>query len=330
MNNQAESQRDKTIEVAKGVLRIEADSILALMDRVDEGFLTAIDIISRSRGKVVVTGMGKSGLIGKKIASTLASTGTPAFFMHPAEAGHGDLGMITPEDVIIAISNSGETDEVLMLLPFFKRYNLAIIAMTGKVSSSLSKAASVTIDTSVKEEACPLGIVPTSSTTAAVAMGDAIAVALLVRRGFDKEAFAFFHPSGSLGKRLITRVKDIMHGGDALPYVRPDMPMMQTVLEISSKRLGVAVVVDDDKRLVGIVTDGDLRRGLTKWGREFYDMDTAAIMTKSPRVIYDDELAAKALSVMQTHSITSLVVPDENGKVKGLIHIHDMLKSGIV
>ncbi|KJU85820.1 KpsF/GutQ family protein, partial [Candidatus Magnetobacterium bavaricum] len=188
--------KDRTIEVARGVLRIEADSILALIDRLDAGFLGAIDILYNSKGKVVITGMGKSGLIGKKIASTLASTGTPAFFMHPAEAGHGDLGMITPQDVIVAISNSGETDEVLMLLPFFKRYNLDIIAMTGNVSSSLSRAASVTIDISVKEEACPLGIVPTSSTTATVAMGDAIAVALLVRRGFDKEDFAFFHPGG--------------------------------------------------------------------------------------------------------------------------------------
>ncbi|MBF0538667.1 MAG: KpsF/GutQ family sugar-phosphate isomerase [Nitrospirae bacterium] len=321
---------DRTIEVARGVLRIEADAILALMERVDASFLGAIDIIYHSKGKVVITGMGKSGLIGKKIASTLASTGTPAFFMHPAEAGHGDLGMITPQDVIVAISNSGETGEVLMLLPFFKRYNLDIIAMTGNISSSLSRAASVTIDISVKEEACPLGIVPTSSTTAAAAMGDAIAVALLVRRGFDKEAFACFHPGGSLGKRLITRVRDLMHSGDALPLVTLTTPMMQAVLEISSKRLGVAIVVDADKRLVGIVTDGDLRRGLEKWGRGLYDMDTAAIMTRSPLVVYEDELAAKALSVMETRCITSLVVPDENGIVKGLIHIHDMLKSGIV
>ncbi|MBV6342597.1 KpsF/GutQ family sugar-phosphate isomerase [Candidatus Magnetobacterium casense] len=325
-----DSTQDRTIDVAKGVLRIEADSILALVDRVDGSFLTAIDILYRSTGKVVITGMGKSGLIGKKIASTLASTGTPAFFMHPAEAGHGDLGMITPQDVIVAISNSGETDEVLMLLPFFKRYDLDIIAMTGNIVSSLSRAASVTIDISVKEEACPLGIVPTSSTTAAVAMGDAIAVALLVRRGFDKEAFAFFHPGGSLGKRLIMRVKDLMHSGEALPLVTLTMPMMQTVIEISSKRLGIAVVVDDDKRLVGIVTDGDLRRGLERWGKELYDMDTAAIMTPSPRVIYEDELAAKALAVMETNCITSLVVPDQNGLVKGVIHIHDMLKSGIV
>ncbi|WP_040335727.1 KpsF/GutQ family sugar-phosphate isomerase [Candidatus Magnetobacterium casense] len=325
-----DSTQDRTIEIARGVLRIEAESILALLDRVDGSFLAAIDILYHSTGKVVITGMGKSGLIGKKIASTLASTGTPAFFIHPAEAGHGDLGMITPQDVIVAISNSGETDEVLMLLPFFKRYSLEIIAMTGNVSSSLSRAASVTIDISVKEEACPLGIVPTSSTTAAVAMGDAIAVALLVRRGFDKEAFAFFHPGGSLGKRLITRVNDLMHSGDALPLVTLTTPMMQTVIEISSKRLGVAVVLDADKRLAGIVTDGDLRRGLQRWGKGFYDMDTAAIMTPSPRVIFEDELAAKALAVMEAQSITSLVVPDQNGLVKGIIHIHDMLRSGIV
>ncbi|MBF0565356.1 MAG: KpsF/GutQ family sugar-phosphate isomerase [Nitrospirae bacterium] len=323
------------IETAKSVLKTEAEAILALSDRINGGFLAALDLITESRGKCVVTGMGKSGIIGKKIAATLASTGTPAFFMHPAEASHGDLGMITYGDVIIAISNSGETEELLRLIPFFKRFDVGIISMTGNSGSTLARAASVAIDISVKEEACPLGIVPTSSTTAAIAMGDAIAVALLIKRGFKREDFAFFHPGGSLGKRLFIKVKDLMYTGDALPYVEPSTSLVDTIVEMSSRRLGLAVVVDKACNLLGIITDGDLRRAMGRWGKNSYDMSARDIMTEHPRTISEEELAAKALSVMQTHSITSLVVAEgghteHNLRVTGVIHLHDILKNGII
>jgi arabinose-5-phosphate isomerase len=318
------------IETGKSVLKTEAEAILALMDRINGDFLAAIDLIARSNGKVVVTGMGKSGIIGKKIAATLASTGTPAFFMHPAEASHGDLGMITQGDVIIAISNSGETEELLRLIPFFKRFGVSIISMTGNRQSTLAKTADISIDISVKEEACPLGIVPTSSTTAAIAMGDSLAVALLINQGFKKEDFAFFHPGGSLGKKLFIKVEDLMYTGDSLPLVRPDTALVDTIIEMSSKRLGLAVVVEEDGKLLGVITDGDLRRGMQLWGKNAYDMSTCDIMTKHPRTIQADELAARALSVMQTQSITSLVVPDTDHRVVGVIHIHDILKNGIM
>ena len=274
--------------------------------------------------------MGKSGLVGKKIAATLASTGTPAFFLHPAEAIHGDIGMVTAEDVIIAISNSGETEELVGLIPFLKRFNVSLISMTGNSNSTISKAADVTLDVSVKEEACPLGIVPTASTTAALAMGDALAVALLIKRGYNEEDFAFFHPGGSLGKKLFIKVKDLMHTGDALPLVSPDKSMTKAVMEISSKRLGVAIVVDSDKRIIGVITDGDLRRGIEKWGKAVFDMKAGEVMTKNPKTISEDELAAKALSIMESKSITSLAVPDSDGKAKGIIHLHDILRKGIV
>jgi len=318
------------LDIAKRVITIEAEAVLALTEKLNSDFEKAIEIISKSRGRVVVTGMGKSGLIGKKMAATLASTGTPAFFLHPAEASHGDLGMVTSDDVIIAISNSGETDELLQLLPFLKRFNLSIISMTGSLDSTLSKAADVTIDVSVKEEACPIGIVPTASTAAAMAMGDAIAIALLTKRGFKAEDFAFFHPSGSLGKKLLITVKDLMHTGDALPLVSPNAEMSKAVVEISSKRLGVAVVVDSEKAILGIITDGDLRRGIEKWGKALFDMRVEQVMTGNPKTIKENELAAKALSVMEKLSITALVVPDDVEKAKGIIHLHDILKQGIV
>ncbi|MBF0516992.1 MAG: KpsF/GutQ family sugar-phosphate isomerase, partial [Nitrospirae bacterium] len=287
-------------------------------------------IIYESRGKTVVTGMGKSGLIGKKIAATLASTGTPAFFVHPAEAGHGDLGMITRDDVIIAISNSGETDEIIQLLPFFKRFGVNLISLVGNINSTLARAATVAIDISVAREACPLGIVPTSSTTAAAAMGDAIAVVLIKKRGFKQDDFACLHPDGSLGRRLLIKVKDVMITGEALPYVSSQTKLMDAVIEISTKRLGLALVKDSEKRLLGIVTDGDLRRGLQTWGKDLYSKEVSTIMTINPRTISEDELAAAALAIMEKHSITSLVVPDVNDTVKGIIHIHDILKKGIV
>ncbi|HTZ18502.1 MAG TPA: KpsF/GutQ family sugar-phosphate isomerase [Dissulfurispiraceae bacterium] len=318
------------LSIARRVLETEADAVRDLIGKLNGSFIKAVDVVFDSRGRVVVTGMGKSGLIGKKIAATLASTGTPAFFLHPAEASHGDLGMVTSRDVIIAISNSGETDEITDLIPFIKRFGVAVISMTGNPDSTLAKASDVSLDISVKEEACPLGITPTASTTAALAMGDAIAVALLVRRGFKKEDFASFHPSGSLGKKLFVRVRDLMHKGDALPLIGGSTPVMDAVMEISSKRLGITIVIDTEGKLLGVVTDGDVRRGIQKWGKDFFDMKAEEVMTKSPKSISSEELAAKALSVMQAYSITSLVVPDQEGRIVGIIHLHDILKEGIV
>lgn len=318
------------IDIAKKVLKTEAEAILGLIDKLDDRFDEAVGIIFKSRGKVVVTGMGKSGIIAKKIASTLASTGTPAFFMHPGEASHGDLGMVSSEDVVIAISNSGETDELVSLIPFLKRFNVNLISMTGNADSSLAKAADVSLDVSVREEACPLGVVPTASTTASLAMGDAVAVALLIKRGFNEQDFASFHPSGSLGKKLFIKVKDLMHTGEALPFIDPSASMTDAVVEISSKRLGIAIVVDGDKKILGIVTDGDIRRGVEQWGKGFFDMTASDVMTKTPKMIAADELAAKALSVMEKHSITVLVVPGPDGRAEGIVHLHDILKQGIV
>ena len=318
-----------SLEVARKVLKIEANAVEGLIERLNGSFQDAIDLIFASTGKVVVTGMGKSGLIGKKIAATLASTGTPAFFMHPAEASHGDLGMVSSEDVVIAISNSGETDEILGLIPFLKRFNVRLISMTGEENSTLSKSADVCLDVTVKEEACPLGIVPTASTTAALAMGDAIAVALLIKRGFRQEDFACFHPSGSLGKKLFIKVSDLMHTGEALPLIAPHESMTGAVMEISSKRLGLAIVADNEKRIIGIITDGDVRRGIEKWGKALFDMKADEVMSKNPKTIPAEELAAKSLSVMEQYSITVLVVPDERGRAEGVIHLHDILKKGI-
>ncbi len=318
------------IEQAKKVLKIEAEAINALIDRVDDNLLRALDIIYSCKGRVVVTGMGKSGLIGKKITATLASTGTPALFLHPAEGGHGDIGMVTKGDVVIAISRSGETEEIIKILPSLKRLDIKLIALTGSPHSTLAKASDVVLDVSVKEEACPLGLVPTASTTASLAMGDALAVSLLLRRGFKEEDFAFFHPGGSLGKRLFIKVNDLMHTGDKIPLITPDVPMTKAIMEISSKRLGVTIVADEEKKILGIITDGDLRRGIEKWGREFFDMKAGDVMTKNPKSIREDELATKALAVMENYSITSLIVPDDGGKAKGIIHLHDILKQGIV
>jgi len=318
------------IKEAKRVLSIEADALRAISERIDSSFEEAVKMIYNSKGRVVVTGMGKSGLVGKKIAATLASTGTPAFFLHPAEASHGDLGMVTKQDIIIAISNSGETEELLRLLPFIKRWGIGIISLSGNPDSTLSRFADVNIDISVSEEACPLGIVPTASTTAAIAMGDALAVALLIKRGFKHEDFASFHPGGSLGKKLLIKVKDLMHTGDSVPLVETSTPMIKAVVEMSSKRLGLTAVVDRDGVLRGILTDGDLRRGIERLGQKLFEMNVEDVMTKNPKTIDKEELAAKALAVMESHSITALIVPDGEGRVEGVIHLHDILKEGIV
>jgi len=320
---------ESILDIAKKVLRKEAEAVFALIEKLDSNFEKAVEIIYQSKGRVIVAGMGKSGLVGKKIAATLASTGTPAFFLHPAEAIHGDLGMVTDRDVIIAISNSGETEELIGLIPFLKRFNVKLISMTGNLNSTLAKASDVKLDISVKEEACPMGIVPTASTTATLALGDAVAVALLIKRGLDERDFAFFHPGGKIGKKLLIKVKDLMHIGDSLPKVSIDTPVSKALIEMSSKRLGHAIVLDNNNRMVGLITDGDVRRGLEKWGGMLFELTAGKVMTKNPRTIAEEELAAKALSIMENYSITALVVPDNEGRPLGIIHLHDILREGI-
>jgi arabinose-5-phosphate isomerase len=318
------------IEEAKKVIRIEADALVRLAESIDNEFARAVDLILTSKGRVVVTGMGKSGLIGQKIASTMASTGTPAFFLHPAEAIHGDLGMIMKGDVVIAISYSGETDEVIRILPIVERIGATLVAMTGKPTSTLARCGDVFLNIAVTEEACPLGLAPTASTTATLAMGDALAVALLLERGFKAEDFALFHPGGSLGKKLLLTVGDMMHAGDAMPLVGMAVPMRQALFEITSKKLGCTGVTDDEGDLIGVVTDGDLRRALEK-GIDFLDRPAGELMTRQPKRIYAKDLAAKALQRMEEFSITSLFVFEDEQATRpvGIVHLHDLLKSGI-
>ncbi len=320
--------KNDLITIAKDVLTAEADAITELIHRLDNNFADAVERIFESTGRTVVTGMGKSGLIGKKIAATFSSTGTPTIFLHPAEAGHGDLGMVTANDIIVAISNSGETEEILRLVPFMKRFDVTLISMT-KPGSSLAHSSDIVLDVSVKGEACPIDVVPTSSTTAALALGDALAVALLSRRGFKEDDFALFHPNGSLGKKLLVKVEDLMHKGDQIPLVDINAPMTDTTIEMSSKRLGMTIVIDKNGVMEGIITDGDLRRGLQKWGGTLFEMKARDVLIRNPKSISKDTLAAKALSLMEDHSITSLVVPDENNKPLGVIHLHDILRNGI-
>ncbi len=315
---------------ARRVFKIESDAVARLAARIDENFERAVTLIHGCKGRVIVSGMGKSGLVGKKIAATLASTGTPAFFMHPAEASHGDLGMVTGDDIVLALSNSGETEELVALLPHLKRFNVTLISLAGNPKSTLARSSDVCLDVSVAEEACPMGIVPTASTTATLAMGDALAVALILMRGLSEEDFAAFHPKGSLGKKLLVTVGDLMHTGDSLPRVFSDTPMTQTVMEISSKRLGITAVVDNGGKLVGVVTDGDLRRSIEKHGNVLFEKRAEDVMTRNPKTVSSGELAAKALAIMEKHSITALPVPDAEGRPAGIIHLHDILREGIV
>ncbi len=317
----------KAISIARRVLSVEEESIRVLRERLGEEFARAVDLLFACKGRVVFTGMGKSGHVCRKIAATFASTGTPALFLHPAEGGHGDLGMLTRGDILIAVSNSGETDEMIRLLPAVKRLGVPIICFTGKMNSTLAKRADVILDISVKEEACPLGLAPTASTVVTMALGDALAVTLLEMRGFSEEDFAFFHPGGALGKRLLT-VSDIMHLGDEIPKVSPDTPMKVALFEITSKKFGFTTVVEEDGRLLGVITDGDLRRLLEKESDPLSLM-AGDIMTQDPKTITPDALAAKALQIMEEHAITSLVVVDDAGRVAGVLHMHDILKSGI-
>jgi arabinose-5-phosphate isomerase len=320
-------------EQAKRVLKIEADAITALISRIDERFEQAVDIVLGCKGRVVVTGMGKSGLIGKKIAATLTSTGTPAQFLHPAEGIHGDLGMVTRGDMVIAISNSGETEEIARMLPSFKRLGIKIIALAGSMDSTLAKNSDVVLDVSVREEACPLGLAPTASTTATLAMGDALAVALLDKRGFKKEDFACFHPGGTLGKRLLLRVADLMHTGSAIPVVSEETMIKDAIYEISSKKMGVTSVLNADGTLVGVISDGDLRRWMEKTGKTGENLLTKKakeVMTRNPRIINRDALAAEAVAIMEKNSITCLMITNNEMKPEGVIHLHDLLKAGVV
>ena len=315
--------------VAARVLRIEGDAVAALVERLDGRFARAVHLLHACRGRVVLTGMGKSGYIAQKIAATFSSTGTPALFLHPAEGVHGDLGMIVRGDVVVAISNSGETQELVSILPHIRRFGVPLVSLVGNLQSTLARESDVALDVSVKEEACPLNPAPTASTTAALAMGDALAVALLEQRGFQEEDFALLHPAGSLGRRLLLRVRDLMHTGDALPLVREEATMREAILEISGKRLGMTAVVDAAGLLCGIVTDGDLRRALQKFP-DLLARRVADCMTRHPKTIPRDELAARAVQVMEQYSITSLIVVGEAGRPEGVLHLHDLLKAGVV
>ena len=318
------------MSIAKGkqVVRIEAEAVRALEDRIDEKFQKAVEILLTCKGRVIVTGMGKSGIIAKKIASTLNSTGTAAFFLHPAEGVHGDLGAVLKEDVVICISKSGNTDEILSLLPLFKRQGVPVIAMTGNPNSNLSRQCDILIDVSVKEEACPYDIVPTSSTTAALVMGDALALALFQERGLSIEDFARYHPAGDIGRRLLLRVDDVMHTGKEIPKVKGETLLPDAILEITTKRLGCTCVMSSNGRLLGIITDGDLRRLIEK-RHDIWDLKAGDVMTRDPKCIQAGVLAAKALLVMEEHSITQLIVLDEQENPVGIVHLHDILKAGL-
>ena len=318
---------EKVLESARRVLRIEEASLEALRSRLGAEFGIAVELIKACNGRVVFAGMGKSGLVCRKIAATFASTGTPSLFLHPAEGGHGDLGMLARGDVLVAVSNSGETQELIRLLPAVKRLGIPIISMTGGASSTLAARADVVLDISVTEEACPLNLAPTASTTVTMALGDALAVALLEARGFTEDDFAFFHPIGALGRRLLT-VSEIMHVGDEIPRVNLETIMREALFEITSKQLGFTTVQDGDDRLLGIITDGDLRRSLETLPDPL-SLTAGQVMTHSPKVINADALAAKALQLMESNKIMSLVIVDGEDRVAGVIHMHDMLKAGI-
>jgi len=316
-------------ETARKVLEIESRAILDLLPRIDAGFDRAVDLVLACAGRVVVTGMGKSGLIGQKISATLASTGTPSLFLHPAEAIHGDLGRIVKGDAVLAISHSGDTEEILALVPQVKRLGAPLLAMTGQPRSPLAAAADVHLDVSIREEACPLGLAPTASTTAALAMGDALAMALVERRGFTVDDFAVLHPGGRLGKKLL-RVEDLMRTGDAVPRVGLATPMKDALFEMTGKRLGLTTVVDGDGRVAGLISDGDVRRQLERHGNALLDRTAGECMTRDPVVIGRRELATAALDVMEARKITSLLIVDGRGAVEGVLHLHDLWKTEMI
>ena len=315
--------------LGKAVIETERDALDELIGRIDEKFVSACKTILECKGRVVVIGMGKSGHIGHKIAATLASTGTPAFFVHPGEASHGDLGMITTNDVVMVLSNSGETDEVVALLPVIKRLNTPMIALTGNENSTLAKAATVNIDVSVKKEACPLGLAPTASTTTTLAMGDAIAIALLEARGFSESDFALSHPGGTLGRRLLLHVSDIMHTDNEIPKVSEQALLKDALVEMTQKGLGVTTIVDNNDKVLGIFTDGDVRRALDS-NVDIKNCMIKDVMTRHGKSIKADALAASALSLMETHRINALVVVDDDEKIIGILNMHDLLRARVV
>jgi arabinose-5-phosphate isomerase len=328
--------RARLLALASRVLRLEAEAVMALIERLDERFVRAVTVMHGCAGRVVVTGMGKSGIVGRKVAATLASTGTPAYFLHPAEGVHGDIGMLARGDVVLALSNSGETDEVLAVLPAIKRLGIPLVLLTGTPASSLARQADVVVDVGVREEACPMNLAPTSSTTAALAMGDALAMALLDLRGLRPEDYAALHPRGALGWKSLFRVSDLMHTGESLPVVSEDATMKEAIEEMTAKRLGMTTVVNGDGRLVGVITDGDLRRQQLALG-SLLDRRAGDCMTLGPERIGADELAAKALDLMETHTIdgqprpiTSLVITGDGDRPIGVIHLHDILRAKIV
>ena len=316
------------LETASEVLITEANSIIKLVERLDASFEQAIDFLYNCKGRVIITGMGKSGIIGKKIAATFSSTGTPSFFLHPAESTHGDSGILTKDDIVLAISNSGETTELLQLLPLIKRFGLKIIAMTGKPSSTLAQKSDVTLDISVEKEACPYNLAPTASTTVTLALGDALAVCLLKRRNFTPEDFLMFHPSGALGKGVFWKVEDLMISGDKLPFVSPNTLFKSAISMISEKGLGLALVIGDSGRLEGILTDGDVRRTVHKYDN-VSGLKVQDVMTKNPKTVTKDDLAAKALQIMEKYSITSVAILREDGSPEAILHIHHLLKAGV-
>jgi arabinose-5-phosphate isomerase len=318
-----------SLDTARKVLEIEAEAIRELIPRLGEAFDRAVETLLACGGRVVVTGMGKSGLIGQKISATLASTGTSSFFLHPAEAIHGDLGRIVKGDVLLAVSNSGDTEEILTLVPWVKRLGSPLVALTGNPRSPLAQAADVHLDVSIRAEACPLGLAPTASTTATLAMGDALSMALLERRGFTVEDFAVLHPGGRLGKKLL-RVEDLMHTGDEVPRVGPATRMKDVLFEMTRKRLGLTTVTEEDGTLLGMISDGDLRRQMERHGYSLLDRTAEECMTRSPTLIGRRELATRALDLLESRKITSLLVTDAQGRIEGVLHLHDLWKTEMI
>ncbi|MCX7984086.1 MAG: KpsF/GutQ family sugar-phosphate isomerase [Bacteroidetes bacterium] len=319
---------DPILEKGKEVIRIEAEAIAAIEERLDENFVKAVEKIIESRGRVILTGMGKSGIIARKVAATMNSTGTPALFLHPSDALHGDLGVVTENDVVICLSKSGDTEEIIELVPRLKQIGVYVIAMTGTTESKLARMADIVLDVGVREEACPLDLAPTSSTTAALVMGDALAIALLHKRNFTKEDFAFLHPAGSLGKQLLLKVASLMKQGESVPIVHTRVPLTTAIVEMTSKRLGATCVVNDVGVLEGIITDGDLRRLLQRTSN-IATLTAEEVMTRNPKTISSDVLAAHALALMETYKISQLIVIDSDNRPVGMVHIHDLVEAGL-
>lgn len=318
--------KDEIILIGKRVLSIEADAVSTLASRLDESFSKAVDLLYNSKSRVIVTGMGKSGLVGRKIAATLSSCGTPALFIHPAEAGHGDLGMVVKEDILIAISYSGETKEIVDLLDFFNRAGIKLISITGDKKSKLAQYSDIILEARVENEAEPNGLVPTASSTAALAMGDALAIALMKKKRFGEKDFAVVHPKGQVGKKLL-KIKSLMHTGQQVARVSLNTPMKEVLKEISIKKLGMTCVVDDEEKLAGIITDGDLRRKIQEYGKTFLERTAQECMTPDPWTVNKEELATTALNLMEENKITSLVIKSKQGRIEGIVHLHDLWRT---